>query len=212
MARTAESQNYDWPDEVYFHPWVGRNYDLGCGPNQRRLLVVGESHYCDPDRFANGLHQGFTIDCVEGISSDEWRHRFFTAIVQMVEGRERWEVDLAEFWESIAFYNFIQECLEGPKASVTEQMLRNGRNVFPAILEQLQPDCMLVLSGRAWDYWIDGWSESAPLSVNNQDYACREFARADGGTTFCTWVYHPASFGFGSGLNYHPVVNALLSR
>ena len=212
MARTASSQTFDWPEEVYFYPWVGRNYDHGRGPNNRRLLVVGESHYCDRSGFTENSHQGLTIECVEAISSEEWRHPFFTAIAQMVEGRARREIDLAEFWESIVFYNFIQECLAAPKAPVTKQMILNGRDVFPNILEQLKPDCILVLSGRAWDCWIDGWTESTPLSVNDQDYACREFSRADGGTTVCTWVYHPASFGFGSGVNYHPIVNALLAR
>ena len=212
MPRTADSQILNWPDEVYFHPWVGCNYEHGRGPNHRKLLVVGESHYCNPDELNNGAHHGFTIQCIEEISAEKWRHRFFTAIVQMIEGCQRWETDLAKFWESIAFYNFLQECLEGPKAPVTDQMILKGRDIFPSILENLKPDCVLVLSGRAWDYWIDGWTESAPLSVDNQDYACRKFARADGCTTLCTWVYHPASFGFGSGLNYHSIVNAFLAR
>lgn len=118
MPRTADSQILNWPDEVYFHPWVGCNYEHGRGPNQRRLLIVGESHYCDSNEFIGNSHQCFTIDCIKEITAETWTHRFFTAAAEMVEGRKKWEIDLAEFWESVAFCNFIQECLDAPRAEL----------------------------------------------------------------------------------------------
>ena len=66
------------------------------------------------------------------IRSQEWTHRFFTAIPEMIVGRKKWEIDLAEVWDSVAFYNFIQECLDGPKAAVNEQMLQIWKVGFSA--------------------------------------------------------------------------------
>ena len=31
---------------VFFRPWIGKNYQSG-GIFQKKILVVGESHYCD---------------------------------------------------------------------------------------------------------------------------------------------------------------------
>ena len=91
-------------------------------------------------------------------------------------------------------------------------MIQTGNRVFPQVVNTLKPDCVLILSGGAWDWWIQGLTDTAPLMVDGDEHACCEFSRDDNRTSLCTWTYHPAKFGFGDAVNYHPIVSALLGH
>lgn len=106
-------------------PWIGKNYSN----NQRRLLIVGESHYCKADN-----EEDFKKECKAKIGNKEntrivvnneaiireikkdcryfdntykalLNENTFKALIKDITFRER-------FWGQVCFYNFIQRPMD----------------------------------------------------------------------------------------------------
>src|SRR5262245_38404790 len=91
---------------AHFHPWVGSEYRSG-GVLGLRLLVLGESHHHTTPELAD---RDMTRIVVENYLAGRARIRFFTSVMQVVTGREYFPYDRRRaFWDSVAFYNFVQE-------------------------------------------------------------------------------------------------------
>lgn len=87
---------------VFFQPWKGRHYSA----KKVRLSLLGESHHgTDPE-------PGWTVDVVQRYIAnrepESW-FKTFTNIAQVVTGRRYSEIGRLEFWNSVAFYNYVQE-------------------------------------------------------------------------------------------------------
>src|ERR1700757_949280 len=94
MVRGARSVN--------FLPFVGSTYGYQSAFGIP-VLVLGESHYTDTGR--KSFQSSFTRDVIDDvISGDEYR--FFTQVSKTFLGER--SVDPKTFWNSVAFYNFIQ--------------------------------------------------------------------------------------------------------
>jgi hypothetical protein len=88
---------------VCFQPWVGKNYKK----RTPRLLVVGMSHY---DWDGRNVPKYFvTNEVVQGRMSGEYTSQFCTNIVATCKGRIPNDEEKEQFWQSVAFYNYIQE-------------------------------------------------------------------------------------------------------
>src|ERR1035437_5763994 len=83
------------------YPWVGKFYKN----SNRRILIVGESHYLKPD---NPNTSGFelTRECIfESPINEEWHNRTYKSINKVLCNEKL--VDNKALWEKIAYYNFI---------------------------------------------------------------------------------------------------------
>jgi hypothetical protein len=87
----------------------------------------------------------------------EWgktrRHRFFTTIQKLVEDvpRGRWvRNDQREaFWNSVAFYNFVQSFVGAqPRCRPTSEMWDAAAKPFLEVLGKLQPQILIVLGSE----------------------------------------------------------------
>jgi hypothetical protein len=154
-----------------FDPWVGSRYRTD-GLSGVRLLILGESHYGD----AGTESRSFTSEVVR-----EWgqkkRLRFFTLTQKLVLGLDPGWVSLEErmeFWERVAFYNFVQ-CFPGPRPRYrpTEAMWKAAVKPFLATLEELDPHLLLVLGFKIYS--------QLPL-VPSSVHIC--------------YIQHPSSAGF----------------
>lgn len=182
----------------YFEPWVGSSYRA----NDDRLLVLEESHY-GPASMPADSTRVLTQEYVDG----EWRHRFWTNIMQVVSGRPHWEIDRTEFWERIAFYNYVQQPVaETAGVAPTSEMFAASKAAFFSVLDGLNPKTILVLSKRLWKNLP---SEGRP----GQNIRCCDGSRETwiypfhGGQALAVWLPHP-SYGF-SWRRWHPCVLAL---
>ena len=190
--------------ECQFGPWVGNSYWRGFegGP---RLLILGESHY-DGDDSDKSFTQRLTRDYAEG----KLHHRFWTMTMQVVAGRDKAEIDRMRFWQSVAFYNFIQEIVgSGPRMRPSAEAWRSARRPFEAVLNTLRPQAMLVLGKVLWDYLPNSGREGPKLRVGE---SCREswlYPLPEPSEVLATSINHPSSVGF-SRKKWHPVVDALL--
>ena len=183
--------------EPFFEPWVGHKY----GDNGERLLILGESHYGPPS-----MPRNYTIALTQEYV-DGSNHRFWTNIMQVVLGVPHWEIDRAEFWANVAFYNYVQQPVaETAGVAPTPEMFSSSEAAFFFVLERLAPESVLVLSKRLWEN-LSSAGRPGP------NIFCGEAAKETwiysyrGGEALSSWIPHP-SYGF-SWRQWHPWVNAL---
>lgn len=138
--------------KIFFKPYVPDGYKKGI--DGKKLLVLGESHYCER---CNGT------DCAECSDKDSCDN-FTTDVVQKYLGYyvdkkneyESWMSTFIKFekamtvgepsnennvWTQFAFYNYFQRAMNGPRqSSYNEEDYRIAVSAFEEVLEDLRPD------------------------------------------------------------------------
>ena len=133
--------------DIHFHPWVGANYgnsSLFGVP----FLILGESHY----EWKEGVDTpDLTRHLVAEEANDEWSYPYFTRIYKIVIGKEPIAEGRKLFWNSVAYYNYIQQVV-GTRARQrpTWQMWQEAREPFIKMLQMIKPRCVLVLGEGLW--------------------------------------------------------------
>ena len=149
---------------VVFKPWIGEQY---CSQNPK-LLILGESHYLKEHE----VNADFTINVIRefGLRENNKKLRFFTTITKILSGQP-YELlsdeKSKEFWNNVAFYNFIQSSV-GTEARIrpTKEMWQNSLDAFESVMNELKPDIIVIL-GKELGYKINGFE-----SHHNQSIFC----------------------------------------
>ena len=150
---------------VNFYPWRGARYDTGI--NNKRILILGESHYCeDSDKSQKSRHKcpkefdNYCMSCymdrechektidtiVEHLSSENYRtHKTFESLVN---GHSLSEKERFEFWHHLAFYEYIQYAQPKPKMPLKQGDPTQNRNAFLEVLDLLKPDKIIIWGKR----------------------------------------------------------------
>ena len=143
----------DEPD-LFFEPWVGEDYgrtpyDHGAVERSGTypLHVLGESHYTDePTR-----DPGFTRRVIETYGSSPSRSPFFRNLLKTLTGKDVMTADeVRSVWRNLAFSNYVQDFLPGPRIAPTAAMWARGRLAFDDLLQRYRPDTILILGQRLW--------------------------------------------------------------
>lgn len=129
---------------VTFQPWVGLHY----GRNSRfglGLLVLGESHYGSKEEECST----YTSRIVRTWAQQE-RDRFFTVIANVLADNRGWisDAERADAWEHIAFSNFVQSMMNGPREPPSFRQWVDAQQPFRSVLAALNPQAVLVLGQR----------------------------------------------------------------
>lgn len=194
---------------VRFLPWIGQRYELGFGG--QRLLILGESHYPweDDDReLTDPLPPEVTRDCVSGVITREvWVGDFWKYLEQAHLNVQRWEMapNGDEFWQSIAFYNFVQVPVgTGPRQAPRWCEFVDARSAFRAVIQALKPERIVVCGKRLW-----GAMEDTPgdLFLHND---IQGYRLPTGDVAWCLATVHPSS-GRYSWRRLHPVIDAFIA-
>jgi hypothetical protein len=190
MAGLASQSAYRY---VYFVPWVGQSF-YQCGPGGRRLLIVGESHYTD---WADGdgitrrhkLDPAFTATTVLEFSKTRDGAPTWWRIEEILQTEEKLN---HQFWDSIAFYNFVQFPLEGSPKDIrpTDKQWLGSVLAFQEVLEQLRPDRIYMFGKTTWDY--SGLNRTM-IEGESADYPDGYYRLSDGFRCFATFSRHPGS-------------------
>jgi hypothetical protein len=189
---------------VYFLPWIGSEFRERC----TRLLLLGESHYGDEP-----ATQRATIKCTQAYVDGLWRHKFWTNIMQVVQGAKYSEIDAALFWSRVALYNYIQTIVS-PEAGVapTEDMWRDAEPAFYLVLQYLDPTHILVLSKRLWTRLpISSYRCQSSVVCDDFTMEIRNFDLGLGRTAVGTWLPHPSYHFHFSANKLHPLVKEFLN-
>ena len=158
---------------VIFTPWVGKNY-FKCGYNNKRILVLGESHYCHKCEYEGKncwatkkkkcnertYHINLFLKYKNGKEEfTDWFRTYskFTNIFDNSNNIEK----INNFWNSIIFYNYVQTRIEDKRVKPTPEMFENSVEPFFEILKKYEPDGIFVWGKRLWkklpyEYYSDG--------------------------------------------------------
>ncbi|MDE2831931.1 MAG: hypothetical protein OXN20_17600 [Gemmatimonadota bacterium] len=134
---------------VFFKPWVGNNFSEG-GLWSKKVLILGESHYQWDENIP--LTEDLTIQCVQEQIAGGRTKAFWTNIVIALLNVRPSLKDKYRCWQSVAFYNYIQCSVGfGPRVRPSPEMWEKSQEPFFEVLNDLQPDCIIVLGYQLWD-------------------------------------------------------------
>jgi hypothetical protein len=135
-------------NKVKVYPWIGEFYESN-KLLPYRTLILGESNYTTEENFDFNL----VIACIKdhiGENSDDNFSRFATKTRRVILGRET-KVTAKEFWENVAFYNFIQFRVgDLSKQRPTQKMWNDSILAFEELVNNIKPERILVLGQENW--------------------------------------------------------------
>lgn len=191
--------------EPFFSPWKGGTF----GENDVRLLILGESHH------GTNPTPDWTVDVVRRyIANQETEPWFstFTKIGQVITGRKRSEIDRSRFWNSIAYYNYVQEVVAGfaRGPSPSPEMFTRSLPAFLNVISELRPTHILALGLYLWRNRPPFSAAHSVLTCEGKTSQCGYYASPDSGhRALAIGIQHPSA-GF-SAPAWHPLVAKFLS-
>ena len=132
-------------------------------PNDKRMLIVGESHYYNNDIGSFEKHQenDFTRKVIEtmAIPRDYYKTNVFSGLHKAI--LENDEFDAKKFWNLNSFYNFIQRPMNSTKKErPTYNDFYNDWSVFFNVIEILEPKYCIFIGLEASNTLRDSITET----------------------------------------------------
>lgn len=191
---------------VFFEPWVGGNYNTG-GIFNKKILVLGESHYCaNPEcknkcgfkDFPDGGCEDFTQNTVHDYldpkkERNTWMPTYLKFERSLV-GDYTTPEKSKEIWNSIAFYNYLQVALTEARKAGSKEDYEDSKEPFFEVINKLQPDLIIIWGVRLF-YKLpeEGWTEGDPLIIDGYDVKNGYYQLNNGNKVRCIAVYHPST-------------------
>lgn len=192
-----------------FAPWVGRDY-RGRGFGGRRLLILGESHYCADERdVRSSMTSEIIADLFDPNSPHEGYKNTYTKCANAVAGHSLDMSGKESFWHSVAFYNYVQTAISGARMSPSAEEFRASEALFWQMLEELRPEYVLVWGYRLYDALPRGGYACAPIIYGGAEYATWVYELRDGKAVRFLRMKHPST-GF-SVDEWHEVIRLFLA-
>lgn len=151
---------------VKFLPFVGCKYSYGISFNEKgelvlgeegnpgkKVLVLGESHYCDEELSDEEL-SSFTRDVLKCYLSSEERYNWMRTFVKFERALSNTVTefkDSKEIWSRLMFYNYLQRPLQGMRMAGDSEDYEEAMDPFFAILKTYQPDYIIVWGRRLFE-------------------------------------------------------------
>lgn len=163
-----DQEGLKWSDKVKFYPWIGENYKNGVvgyyengiiqyGESEgegKKILVLGESHYCyDESEAIPELTNDIIKDLIAPESEWEPYKNTYTKFIKSLTGYidELDDEVKKEAWQHIAFYNYVQEPITGPRIAPSKEDFSNSVVAFEEILDKLNPDLVIIWGKRLYN-------------------------------------------------------------
>ena len=196
-------------------PWIGRSYGHIGIFGDKRVLILGESHYewC-PECWSTKAPRPSSLTCrcvaERMILDDSSTIQHWKNIEYALTGGRLSEPQRREFWNSVAYYNFVQtivgEYAGGPKRPrPSPQMYASSSEAFLRVLESLTPDVVIVLGFTLWPRLPDD-GPNGKLSVlikDGKELQRCQYLLSTGKQVLACRVRHPSA---GLGRPWFPVI------
>lgn len=149
---------------VRFLPWIGENYENGISYDEngiiqygtpenkgKKILVLGESHYCADEKDATeDLTRSVIKDFIDPDSVFEPYKNTYTKFERALAGKTLVKEEQKGLWEHVVFYNYVQRPLSGARITPTQEDFKISETPFWKILSVLKPDLIIVLGKRLY--------------------------------------------------------------
>jgi uracil-DNA glycosylase len=164
-------------------------YNAGLGG--KRVLALGESHYASD---VSEVTEHITNDVIgwyldPGCEFEGWMNTYTKFIRALSGDFEIARETSAAWWNRIAFYNFVQVPMTGPRTAPTAEEFRDSDGAFFEILEMLRPDYVLAWGERLYN--------NLPQTGYQGDDCCGletwVYETKDGHKVHVLGLYHPSA-------------------
>lgn len=184
---------------VRFLPWVGANYESS-GFGGRRILVLGESHYCaNPQDAVPTITRDVIQDLLDPNRIHEPYMNTYTKFERAMVGKPIWGEGRCAFWHSISFYNYIQSPLDGPRMAPSSEMYAQSEPAYWEVVEALKPDVILCWGARLFEHLpkakagIVSTQDTIDVVNFGGPTMYRKYKMEDGHEIAVFFVQHPSS-------------------
>jgi len=212
-------------EKVFFEPWVGKDYLTG-GILNKRIMVLGESLYCggcdncgkEMEKAEEGEGENVcwtTKKIIKRIleidKTHQGWHNTFVKFERAVLNKELSQVEKEEFWNSVLYYNYVQESMSETRTSPSWEQFKLSETAFFEVLEKYRPQCIIVWGRRLWQNMPGGdlWNECEKIAFDWSE-RCGEYSLKDNTKVSVMSIYHP-SVGF-SWESWHPFIAEFINR
>lgn len=135
---------------VKFNPWVGSAYAQGI--EGKKMLVLGESHYCaDPADATPEITNRIIKLLFDPNAEHEDFMNTYTKFERALAGKPLSFAEKEQWWNKIIFYNYVQTPLSGPRKEPIQQEFTDSEAAFFEVLEMYRPDCVVVWGKRLYN-------------------------------------------------------------
>jgi len=132
----------------YFEAWVGKHAH---GEGGVRWHVLGESHYLHSGPDAYELSPLLTQQVVRDWALHDKGSAFFTRVACIIANQPAEAIDRAQIWQQIAYSNFVQRPLDGPRQAPLPEDFEAARTCFWGQIALTRPEVLVVLGSRLWE-------------------------------------------------------------
>ena len=183
---------------VFFKPWIGQHYYSG-GIFNKKILVLGESHYCGgcnkcglkyyPE--CDDLTTTSVIETYLSGHTDRWTPTY-RKFERSLINKETTLEESQRIWNSISFFNFLQVAMNESREAGSPDDYINGQRAFSEVVEQLKPDLIIVWGvTRMYDYFpSEGWIDGENIIIDRYELKNGYYKTKE---TRVIFVYHPSS-------------------
>lgn len=188
--------------KIKFKPWVGKDYSKAY--YGKRVLVLGESHYCPEGEERETITQDVIKGLFDSDAEFEGYMNTFTKFVRALDGSDVERTEQEEVWQRVMFYNYVQEAMTYARVAPTAEQFRASDEAFFELLETYRPEAVIVWGKRLYNN-LPQTGEQGPdvLDVETWTYRLN-----DGTIVRLLPITHPsAAF---SHAKWHKVIEAFL--
>ena len=210
---------------IHFEPWVGKNY-LTKGYQGKRILVLGESHYCTKELSEGGRcfpqckEENMFADCVsqtqDVVREAVYDYRglpyqqTFLCFERAVMGKVLTKEEREEFWEGAMFYNYVQFAQSGPRMAPQPEHWAYSDKALENLLVVYEPDHIIVWGVRLYNNMPKGGTKECELKMGNGDTADYRVYSILGKDIPALKVHHPSAPTGKNWEYWHEVIDEFL--
>lgn len=194
--------------KINFRPWVGKNYQ-STGYKGKRILVLGESHYCIKDLEPGGRccplckKENMKDDCYSQTEDvvNTFIHYYdgerylqtFLCFERAIVGKELTQEEREELWQSVMFYNYIQFSQSGARIAPQADHWEKSELAFRELLEEYMPDYIIVWGARLYNGLPNWDGEGSVLQISENAKTDVWTYNVKGKRIPAIKVHHPSS-------------------
>ena len=201
--------------EINFKPWVGEKY-LSEGFKGKRILVLGESHYCPKELAEGGRCFPFckkenmgepcysqTIEAVDGFVNGHQQNNTYLWFERAIYGKELSQDEREDFWNRIIFYNYVQYALRAARTRPNNDQWSGSELAFKEMLETYMPDYIIAWGIQSFNKLPVIDSVVSDLSIGENDKTSVRTYTINGKKIPTLQVVHPSAPGGNSWTYWH---------
>ena len=193
-----------------FLPWVGLHYNEGIAG--RRIMVLGESHYCASESDAvPEITSTIIKDLLDPNSEHEGYKNTYTKFERALAGKSLTFSEKREAWNSILFYNYVQVPISGARIAPTSLEFSSSETAFFDVLEEYLPDSIIVWGERLYNNLPRRGRQLPDLELSNGDsFETWGYDLSTGHTVQLLRITHPSSAFVPE--YWHEVITSFIGR